>query len=50
MNVSRASQALHISQPALSRALQELESQLGIKLLLRTTRQLSPTHEGSQLG
>ncbi len=48
MNVSRASQALHISQPALSRALQELESQLGVKLLLRTTRQLTLTHEGSQ--
>ncbi len=46
MNVSRASQALHISQPALSRALQELESQLGVKLLLRTTRLLSLTHEG----
>lgn len=48
MNMSRASQALHISQPALSRALQELESQLGVKLLLRTTRQLTLTHEGSQ--
>ncbi len=46
MNVSRASQALHISQPALSRALQELEAQLGVKLLLRTTRQLRLTHEG----
>ncbi|MGB4117947.1 MAG: LysR family transcriptional regulator [Polaromonas sp.] len=48
MNVSRAGEALHISQPALSRALQELESQLGVKLLLRTTRQLTLTHEGSQ--
>jgi LysR family transcriptional regulator, carnitine catabolism transcriptional activator len=48
MNVSRASQALHISQPALSRALQELEAQLGVTLLLRTTRQLTLTHEGSQ--
>ena len=47
MNVSRASEALHISQPALSRALQELEVQLGVKLLLRTTRQLTLTHEGS---
>ena len=48
LSVSRASQALHISQPALSRALQELESQLGVKLLLRTTRHLALTHEGSQ--
>lgn len=48
MNISRASQALHISQPALSRALQELEAQLGVVLLRRTTRQLSLTHEAKQ--
>jgi LysR family transcriptional regulator, carnitine catabolism transcriptional activator len=48
MNVSRASELLHISQPALSRALQELEAQLGVTLLLRTTRQLTLTHEGGQ--
>ena len=48
MNISRASRALHISQPALSRALQELEAQLGVTLLLRTTRQLSLTHDGKQ--
>ena len=45
-NVSRASESLHISQPALSRALQELELQLGVKLLERSTRQMSLTHEG----
>lgn len=45
-NVSRASESLHISQPALSRALQELELQLGVKLLKRSTRQMSLTHEG----
>jgi len=48
LNISRASEVLNISQPALSRALQELESQLGVKLLLRTTRQLTLTHEGRQ--
>lgn len=47
-NVSRASEALHISQPALSRALQELESQLGVPLLVRTTRQVSLTPDGQQ--
>lgn len=48
MNISRASQALHISQPALSRALQELEAQLGVALLQRTTRHLSLTPDGQQ--
>ena len=48
MNILRASQVLHISQPALSRALQELEAQLGVTLLQRTTRQLSLTTDGQQ--
>ena len=48
MNISRASEVLHISQPALSRALQELEAQLGVALLQRTTRQLSLTPDGQQ--
>lgn len=47
-NVSRASEALHITQPALTRALQEFESQLGVLLLRRTTRQVSLTHEGER--
>lgn len=47
MHVSRASEQLHISQPALSRAIQELESQLGVKLFARSTRQLALTHEGA---
>jgi LysR family carnitine catabolism transcriptional activator len=43
---SRASEQLHISQPALSRAIQELEAQLGVVLFNRTTRQLALTQEG----
>ena len=35
-NLSRASQVLYISQPALSQYLQELESEIGIKLFLRS--------------
>ncbi len=46
MHVSRASEALHISQPALSRALQELEAQLKVQLFQRSTRRLALTHEG----
>lgn len=37
-NISRASETLHISQPALTRALQEFETQLGVMLFLRSTR------------
>lgn len=45
-HITRASEALHISQPGLSRALRELESQLGVPLFHRTTRQLALTVEG----
>ncbi len=47
-NISRASEALHISQPALTRALQEFEAQLGVALFTRTTRKLSLTSEGER--
>lgn len=47
-NISRASEALHISQPALTRGLQEFESQLGVALFARTTRKLGLTHEGER--
>jgi LysR family carnitine catabolism transcriptional activator len=36
-NISRASEALHISQPALTRALKEFESQISTVLFERTT-------------
>jgi LysR family transcriptional regulator, carnitine catabolism transcriptional activator len=45
---SRASELLHISQPALTRAIQELESQLGVPLFIRTTRQLSLSEDGKR--
>ena len=47
-NISRASEQVHVSQPALTRALQEFESQLGVKLFARTTRRLALTHEGER--
>ncbi len=48
LNISRASEALHISQPALTRALSEFERQLGLDLLHRTTRQVSLTPDGER--
>lgn len=45
---SRASELLHISQPALTRSIQELELQLGVPLFIRTTRQLSLSEEGKR--
>lgn len=47
-HVSRASEVLHISQPALTRAIKEFESQLGFSLFDRTTRRLALTSEGAQ--
>lgn len=45
-NVSRASEVLHLSQPALTRALAAFEQQLGAPLFARTTRRLTLTPEG----
>lgn len=45
---SRASAQLHISQPALTRSIQELELQLGVSLFSRTTRQLTLSDEGKR--
>ena len=47
-NISRASEALSLSQPALTRALQEMESQLGFSLFARSTRRLTLTSEGER--
>lgn len=45
-NITRASYALHISQPSLSKQLMELEQQLGKKLFIRGKRSISLTEEG----
>ncbi len=45
-NISRASEALHTSQPALTRALRDFETQLGTALFRRTTRQMTLTAGG----
>lgn len=45
-NFTRASEELHIAQPPLSRQIQLLEEELGVKLLLRTSRPLQLTEAG----
>ena len=47
--VSRAAETLHITQPALSRQLANLEDELGLKLFDRAGRRLLLTSEGAQL-
>lgn len=43
-----AAEALHLSQPALSRRVEKLESALGVRLLDRTTRRVAPTQVGRE--
>ena len=40
---------LGVSQSALSQTIRELESRLGVRLLTRTTRSVSPTEAGERL-
>jgi len=45
-NITNAAKELHISQPAITKAIQELESELGITLLHRTNKNVELTSEG----
>src|ERR1043165_2115289 len=47
--VSRAAQHLHITQPALSRQIANLEDELGLRLFDRVGRRLLLTSAGAQL-
>ncbi len=48
-NFSRAGDEIGLSQPAVSRSIVELESQLGLRLLDRTTREVVLTEAGQSL-
>jgi DNA-binding transcriptional LysR family regulator len=48
-SVSKAALRLHISQPGVSRQLQELQQELGLRLFERMGRRLAMTAEGEQL-
>jgi DNA-binding transcriptional LysR family regulator len=49
LNFSKASRRLHIAQPALSRAVQELERELGVSLMDRDRRSVALTPAGAVL-
>ena len=46
---TRAAARLRVSQPALSYTIRELEQKLGTRLLMRSTRGVSPTEAGQRL-
>ncbi|MGM9615305.1 MAG: LysR family transcriptional regulator [Oscillospiraceae bacterium] len=48
LSFSRAAEIMFLSQPALSRQIQELERELGVPLLTRTTRQVTLTAAGEE--
>ena len=48
-NISRAARRLHLSQPALSKQLKELEIELGVTLFIRGNREIELTEEGMYL-
>ena len=48
-NFSRAGDEIGLTQPAVSRAIVELESQLGLRLIDRTTREVTLTAAGQSL-
>ena len=46
---SKAAEHLHISQPAISYSIKELEDQLGVKLFIRENKNVKLTDKGEQL-
>jgi DNA-binding transcriptional LysR family regulator len=49
LHFGRAAERLYLAQPVLSRHVQKLETELGVQLLLRTSRQVELTPAGERL-
>lgn len=47
-SINKASERLFVSQPTLSNAIKELESELNLKLLTRTSKGINVTEDGSE--
>ena len=47
-NISRAAEELHIAQPSVTAAIKALEDELGVSLLHRGNRSVSPTPDGER--
>lgn len=48
-NITKAAELLHVSQPAISRQLAQLEKELGVKLFVRNNRRITLTEDGLML-
>ena len=49
-SIARAAVSLHIAQPALSAQMRRLEDTLGCQLLVRSSKGVTPTAAGMELG
>lgn len=49
MNITKAADLLHMTQPAVSRSIQELENYYGIRLFERINRRLYRTKESEEI-
>lgn len=47
-NITRAAEEMHIAQPSITKAIQELEAEFGVSLFYRTKKRLSLTKEGDK--
>ena len=49
LNFTKAAEQMQLTQPAISNQIKNLEAELGVKLFLRTSREVKLTKAGTQL-